>query len=80
MEIERVLHIKILDSINFLPVKLSMLPETFGFDELRKGWFPHFFNVKENQHYICPYPAITFYGDRQMGTEEREAFLKWHQD
>ena len=80
MQIERGLHMKILDSINFLPMKLSLLPKTFGFDELSKGWFPHFFNVKENQTYTGPYPDASFYGHNRMKKDEREAFMKWHQE
>ena len=32
--------IKMIDSINFLPMALTKLPEMFGFSELEKGYFP----------------------------------------
>ena len=35
--------IKIIDSINFIPMSLSKMPKTFGLSELKKGYFPHFF-------------------------------------
>ena len=56
MTVEKDLHIKVIDSLNFLPMKLSKLPEVFGLKELKKGWFPHFFNTRENQWYVGPYP------------------------
>ena len=33
--------LKIIDSINFIPMALSKLPKTFGLSELKKGYFPH---------------------------------------
>ena len=48
MTVEKDLHIKVIDSLNFLPMKLSKLPEVFGLKEIKKGWFPHFFNTREN--------------------------------
>ena len=56
MTVERGLHMKVIDSLNFLPMKLSKLPEAFGLEELKKGWFPHHFNTRENQNYVGPYP------------------------
>ncbi len=35
--------IKIIDSINFIPMSLSKMPKIFGLSELKKGYFPHFF-------------------------------------
>ena len=40
MTVEKDLHIKVIDSLNFLPMKLSKLPKAFGLKELKKGWFP----------------------------------------
>ena len=41
--------IRFIDSLNFLPMPLSKFPKTFGFTELAKGYFPHFFNTEANQ-------------------------------
>ena len=41
-------EIKFRDSLNVLPMPLKALPETFGLTELKKGYFPHFFNREEN--------------------------------
>ena len=40
MTVEKDLHIKVIDSLNFLPMKLAALPKVFGLTELKKGWFP----------------------------------------
>ncbi|WP_370606092.1 DNA polymerase, partial [Solemya velum gill symbiont] len=62
MEVGRDLHIRVLDSLNFLPMKLSQLPISFGLAELKKGWFPHFFNTRKNQEYVGDYPQPNYYG------------------
>ena len=80
LQVERGLNIKVSDSLNFLPMKLSALPKAFGLDELKKGWFPHNFNRKENQNYKGPYPDPSYYGYDYMSTKDRTQFLKWHQD
>ena len=46
MTVERGLHMQVLDSLNFLPMKLADLPKAFGLTELKKGWFLHYFNRK----------------------------------
>ena len=61
MTVERDLHIKVYDSLNFLPMKLSKLSETFGLTELKKGWFPHYFNTRDNQTYAGSYPEPRYY-------------------
>ena len=40
MTVERGLHIRVIDSLNFLPMKSSALPKAFGINELKKGFFP----------------------------------------
>ena len=77
MTIERDLHIKVIDSLNFLPMKLAKLPEAFGLTELKKGWFPHYFNTREHQNYVGPYPDPIYYGHNFMGEKERAKLLVW---
>ena len=77
MSVERGLHMQVIDSLNFLPTKLSELPEAFGLEELKKGWFPHHFNTRENQNYVGPYPEAKYYGHNFMGEKEREKLLAW---
>ena len=72
------LKITLIDSLNFLPMRLSALPKAFGLQELKKGYFPHFFNTAINQHYVGPYPLPDMYGVDSMSSQERESFLVWY--
>jgi hypothetical protein len=72
--------IKFVDSLNFLQMALKDFPKTFNIKELKKGYFPHFFNKKCNENYIGPLPAKRHYGYNQMKTKDREQFLKWYEE
>ena len=39
--------VKLLDSLNYLPMGLAAIPKAMGFDAV-KGYFPHLFNTKAN--------------------------------
>ena len=71
-------QIRLLDSLNFLVMPLAKMPKTFGMTELKKGYFPHFFNTTKNQTYVGPIPAPTFYGYDSMIDKRRKEFLVWH--
>ena len=72
--------IRFIDNVNFVQSKLADFPKTFGLTEMKKGYFPHFFNVPENQDYVGPVPDAKHYGPDQMSTDGRAKFLKWHQE
>ena len=74
------IEIKFIDSLNFIPMALVKFPKTFGQDELCKGYFPHYFNKDENQHYVGPIPCQDDYGVNYMKPEAREKFMAWHQE
>jgi hypothetical protein len=57
---------------------LSAFPKTFGLNELKKGYFPNYFNTNENQNYVGPIPDTKYYGTNTMSKPARETFLKWH--
>lgn len=78
MHIAKKLNLTFLDSLNFLPMKLAKIPEAFGLEELSKGYFPHFFNTKEHQNYVGPYPALEDYGYNFMSSGERQKLVTWH--
>ena len=59
-----------LDSLNYLHMKLSKIPKAFGLKELKKGYFPHFFNTIEHQDYVGPYPEEKYYGCDYMNAED----------
>jgi len=73
-----VCQIKIVDSHNFVASPQSSFPKTFGLNELKKGYFPHYFNTNENQNYVGAIPDAKYYGTGTMGKTPRQVFLKWH--
>ena len=59
---------------------LKSFPKTFGMNELKKGYFPHYFNKECNKNYVGPMPSKKHYGYYQMKPDERAKFLKWYYD
>jgi len=72
------LKIKFIDSLSFLTMPLKAFPKTFGLAELRKGYFPHWFNTKENWNYEGSMPPIEYFKPNIMKSHERDDFLKWY--
>jgi len=68
--------IRFIDSISFFQMPLSAFPKTFGLTELKKGYFPHKFNIPENQEYVGPIPAIDYYMPKVMCPDRRQKFEK----
>jgi hypothetical protein len=77
MEIKSI-NLRMIDSSNFVQGPLKNFLKTFGLKELKKGYFPHFFNTTENQNYIGKIPDAEYYGFNSMKPKEREEFLEWH--
>ncbi|CAM9291642.1 unnamed protein product, partial [Heterosigma akashiwo] len=75
------INLKLVDSINFFGCALEKLPSMFGFqDEVKKGFFPHRFNIPFNQHKVFDrYPGIEFYDIDSMKPEKRQRFLEWYE-
>jgi len=55
-------------------------PVCFGLTELKKGYFPHKFNLPEHQNYVGPVPALDYYMPETMSPEGKQALEKWHQE
>ena len=73
------LNIRFLDSLNFLPMPLAQLPKSFGLEELKKGFFPPFFNTPENQEVVLlNLPDIKYYDPDSMSKDRRNEFLDWY--
>ena len=79
MEIPK-LSIRFIDSLNFLQMPLKSFPKTFGMNELKKGYFPHYFNKECNKDYVGAIPSKKHYGYNQMKPDERTKFLKWYEE
>ena len=78
MHLEKGYDIRVLDSTNFLPMRLAALPKAFGLKELAKGYFPHYFNTTHNWNYKGPYPPMEDYGIDSMSSADQESFLQWY--
>ena len=75
------LTITFIDSLNFMNRPLSKLPSMFGIEnEVRKGFFPHFFNKPENMEFIGKLSDIPkeMFGLNNMKKAVAESFLKWY--
>lgn len=76
-----VCNIRMIDSLNFIPMPLADMPESFGEVELTKGYFPHLFNRKENQRVILPSLLdLKYYTPDSMKPGARAKFLKWYEE
>ena len=73
-------QIRFIDSLSFLTMPLSDFPDTFGLTELKKGYFPHFFNKTDNQTYIGKMPDKDDYGYNSFSKNKRDDFLKWYDE
>jgi hypothetical protein len=72
------IKLKIIDSHNFIAAPLATFPKTFGLKELKKGYFPHLFNTKENENYMGPLPNKKYYCYDTMKSAARKEFLEWY--
>jgi hypothetical protein len=74
-------QIRVLDSVNFLPMALAKLPKAFQLESLKKGHFPHFFFTSlEHLDFVGPYPPVSTYGPDGMSVEGRREFFRWYDD
>jgi hypothetical protein len=78
MEILHGLHLRFVDSFNFMAMPLKDMPFTFGLTELKKGYFPHLFNTKENTHYRGTMPTMNTYHMEAMSSSDQVQFRLWY--
>jgi len=74
------IRLKIIDSFNFISFPLATFPKTFGLTELKKGYFPHYFNTLENENYVGPIPDKKYYSVDTMKPAARTEFLVWYNE
>ena len=72
------LKIRFIDSLSFFPSALRKLPKTFGITEVKKGFFPHFFNTVANQNYIGEIPDKKHFGIEHFDEDETKEFNGWY--
>ena len=73
-------RLRFIDSLSFFQMPLSAFPKTFGLTELRKGYFPHQFNIPDHQTYVGPVPALAYYMPETMSPKARQALETWHKE
>ena len=75
------MNIRFLDSLNFLPMPLAQLPKSFGLNELKKGFFPHYYNTEAHQNAsLEKLPDVKYYDPDSMSKERREEFFTWYNE
>ena len=71
--------IRVIDSLNFIPMAFADMPKAFEETEIAKGYFPHLFNRQENQHTVLEHlPDIEYYNPDGMKPEYTAMFLEWY--
>ena len=70
--------LKFIDSLSFLPMPLASFTNTFNLTELKKGFFPHLFNLPHHQNYVGRIPDLEFYDPDGLMPNKKEELLHWH--
>lgn len=58
---------------------LSKFGKAFGVNELKKGWFPHAFNLPANQNYFGNFPEKKYYTPEHMSVKDSKEFSEWYE-
>ena len=66
------------DSLCFIPFPLAAFPATFNLQELKKGFFPHEFNLPHHQQYVGQIPEIEFFDPEGMSEKKKKELEDWH--
>lgn len=70
--------LKFIDSLSFLPMPLASFSSTFNISELKKGFFPHLFNLEHHQNYVGRIPDLEFFDPDSLSTEKKEELVHWY--
>ena len=66
------------DSLCFIPFPLAAFPATFNLQELKKGFFPHAFNLPHNQEYVGQIPELEYFDPEGMTEKKQKELEEWH--
>ncbi|EGT44424.1 hypothetical protein CAEBREN_01858 [Caenorhabditis brenneri] len=73
--------LKFRDSLRYIPMPLSKMPKTFGIVEMKKGYYPYYFNHPENYgKRLIGLPDKHFYDPNHMKSEALVEFEKWYDE
>ena len=73
-------NVRLIDSFLFIPMALENFPKTFGLKEIKKGFWCHKFNKKENMGYIGKIPDKSFYTPEFFSDNKRDEFDVWYEE
>ena len=73
-------QIRVIDSLNFLPMPLSAFPKTFGLSSGEKGHFPVLFIDPVNFDYIGEMPAEKYYAIDSLNVSKYKDFKQWYDE
>ena len=71
--------VTIIDSFKFLQAPLAKLPSMFDLP-VKKGFFPHDFNLPENKNYVGRIPSPSYFGTKFMTKDKFKEFEEWYLD
>ena len=73
------LHIRIIDSLCFIPQPLAKFPKMFGLKNIAKGTYPYRFNTKVNWSYVGEMPSFDWFLPEGSGVTI-QTLKRWKQD
>lgn len=71
--------LRFIDSLSLFMQPLASLCKSFNITETKKGFFPHKFNIPNNQNYVGPIPALDYYDPEMMKPSMAVELTKWHE-
>ncbi|XP_052130819.1 uncharacterized protein LOC127751379 [Frankliniella occidentalis] len=71
---------KFIDSLMFLAMPLSAMPNSFALNELKKGYWPHLANKPEYYKYEGPMLEKSLYCITEMKTKAAKEFTEWYDE
>lgn len=72
------LKIRLIDSLNLIPLRLDQFSSAFGLEESDKGMFPFKFIRSENFQYVGPFPDKQEFGYFEMNEKKQKEFDSWY--
>jgi hypothetical protein len=67
------------DSYRILNMSLASFNKALGLNEnVKKGYFPHYWNTPQNQNYLGSYPDKKYYGYDTMKPGAQKQFSEWY--
>ena len=73
------LHIRVIDSLSFIPQALAKFPKMFGLKHMAKGTYPYRFNTKANWSYVGDVPGLEWFLPEGCGVT-LEQLQQWKRD